>query len=317
MGRRTNTAVWLEKLGRWQINVQKDGKRRSFYSFKPGRTGQREANKKADDWLDKGVSSRRKTVADVWPEYLEQRQITTSESNWKPMESRWRTWIAPNLGRKKLEALTDQDLQHVLDLAIPASARYKGKRILQPDGLSILMRSDETVLRGKPVQDSFIHYYRLAVLTGMRPGELLGLEWGDIDGAVLRLYRARNVRGAITEGKNQNALRTVALSSLAIQELEAQRALTGSARRVFADASESTIRHRWQTYCDHNGIPYCSLYELRHTFVSIAQNLPEGQLKALVGHSRSMDTYGIYAHPVQGQTQQISTALDQLFSPYG
>ena len=44
MGRRTNTAVWLEKLGRWQINVQKDGKRRSFYSFKPGRTGQREAN---------------------------------------------------------------------------------------------------------------------------------------------------------------------------------------------------------------------------------------------------------------------------------
>ena len=228
MGRRTNTAVWLEKLGRWQINVQKDGKRRSFYSFKPGRTGQREANKKADDWLDKGVSSRRKTVADVWPEYLEQRQITTSESNWKPMESRWRTWIAPNLGRKKLEALTDQDLQHVQDLAcaagrskktlqnlyadltgllkfarksgytaynpedlaIPASARYKGKRILQPEGLSILMRSDETVLRGKPVQDSFIHYYRLAVLTGMRPGELLGLEWGDIDGAVLRLYRA-------------------------------------------------------------------------------------------------------------------------------
>ena len=189
MGRRTNTAVWSDKYGRWQINVQKDGKRRSFYSFKPGRTGQREANKKADDWLDKGVSSRRKTVADVWPEYLEQRQITTSESNWKPMESRWRTWIAPNLGRKKLEALTDQDLQHVLDLAcaagrskktlqnlyadltgllkfarksgytaynpedlaIPASARYKGKRILQPDGLSILMRSDETVLRGKPV----------------------------------------------------------------------------------------------------------------------------------------------------------------------
>lgn len=354
MGRRTNTAVWSDKYGRWQINVQKDGKRRSFYSFKPGRTGQREANKKADDWLDKGVSSRRKTVADVWPEYLEQRQITTSESNWKPMESRWHTWIAPNLGRKKLEALTDQDLQHVLDLAcaagrskktlqnlyadltgllkfarksgytaynpedlaIPASARYKGKRILQPDGLSILMHSDETVLRGKPVQDSFIHYYRLAVLTGMRPGELLGLEWGDIDGAVLRLYRARNVRGAITEGKNQNALRTVALSSLAIQELEAQRALTGSARRVFADASESTIRHRWRAYCDHNGIPYCSLYELRHTFVSIAQNLPEGQLKALVGHSRSMDTYGIYAHPVQGQTQQISTALDQLFSPY-
>ena len=354
MGRRTNTAVWLEKLGRWQINVQKDGKRRSFYSFKPGRTGQREANAKADDWLDKGVKTRRKTVADVWPEYLAQRQLTTSESNWKPMESRWRTWIAPNLGRKKLEALTDQDLQHVLDLAcaaglskktlqnlyadltgllkfarksgytayhpedlsIPGSARCKERRILQPEDLSILMRSDKTVLRGKPVQDPFIHYYRLAVLTGMRPGELLGLEWGDLHGTVLRLCRAWNVHGQITRGKNQNALRTIALSSVSIQELEAQRALTGSARRVFADASESTIRHRWRTYCDHNGIPYCSLYELRHTFVSIAQDLPKGQLKALVGHSRNMDTYGVYAHKVHGQDRQISTALDQLFSPY-
>ena len=29
-----------------------------------------------------------------------------------------------------------------------------------------------------------------------------------------------------------------------------------------------------------------------------------------------MDTYGVYAHEIQGQTRQISTALDQLFSLY-
>ena len=354
MGRRTNTATWSQKYGRWQINVQKDGKRRSFYSSKPGRTGQREANKKADEWLDLGVVSRRRTVGDVWPEYLAQRKLTTSESNWKPIESRWRTWIEPTIGRKRLEALTDQDLQDVLDaacaagrskktlqnlyadlsgllkfarkcgytsykpeeLTIPASARCKGRRILQPDGLAILLRSDETILRGKPVKDEYIHYYRMAVLTGMRPGELLGLEWGDIDGASVRLCRARNVHGTDTAAKNEHALRTVALSTLARRELEAQRALTGSARRVFDNASESTIRHRWQTYCAYHAIPYCSLYELRHTFVSIAQALPEGQLRALVGHSRSMDTYGIYAHPVHGAAQRTSAALDDVFAPY-
>ena len=39
MGRRTNTAAWNGK--RWRIDVQKDGARKSFYSSKPGRTGQR------------------------------------------------------------------------------------------------------------------------------------------------------------------------------------------------------------------------------------------------------------------------------------
>ena len=41
MGKRTNTAKWMENQHRWQINVQKDGVRRSFTSSKPGRTGQR------------------------------------------------------------------------------------------------------------------------------------------------------------------------------------------------------------------------------------------------------------------------------------
>ena len=50
--KRTNTAKWVESAQRWQINVQKDGKRKTFTSTKPGRTGQREANAKADAWLD-------------------------------------------------------------------------------------------------------------------------------------------------------------------------------------------------------------------------------------------------------------------------
>ncbi len=202
------------------------------------------------------------------------------------------------------------------ELSVPASARCKSRRILQPDGLITLLRSDETVRRGKPVKDEYIHYYRLAVLTGMRPGELLGLEWVDVDGSVVHLKQSRNTSGHLTEGKNENALRTVALSARAVQELDAQRALTGGRRRVFPDYLTEHVRRRWKVYCAHNGIPYCTLYELRHTFVSIAQGLPEGQLRSLVGHSRNMDTYGIYAHHVQGQEDRLSAALDDVFSPY-
>jgi len=52
MGKRTNTAAWLPNQQRWQINVQKNGVRRSFTSSKPGRTGQREANaRRTHGWM--------------------------------------------------------------------------------------------------------------------------------------------------------------------------------------------------------------------------------------------------------------------------
>ena len=41
---------------------QKDGLRKTFYSSTPGRTGQREANAKADAWLDENVINTRLNV---------------------------------------------------------------------------------------------------------------------------------------------------------------------------------------------------------------------------------------------------------------
>ena len=70
MGKRVNTAVWIEKYQRWQIKVQKDGARKTFYSSAPGRKGQREANEKADRWLDDGIvesSVRVSVLLDQWP----------------------------------------------------------------------------------------------------------------------------------------------------------------------------------------------------------------------------------------------------------
>ena len=52
---RINEAAWLEKSGRWSIKVQRDGERKQFTSSKPGRKGKLEAERKADEWLEKGV----------------------------------------------------------------------------------------------------------------------------------------------------------------------------------------------------------------------------------------------------------------------
>ncbi len=48
--------------------------------------------------------------------------------------------------------------------------------------------------------------------------------------------------------------------------------------------------------------------------MSISDALPEAQMKKLVGHSQSMDTYGVYGHEVQGEGEEISRNLDAIFS---
>ena len=95
--------------------------------------------------------------------------------------------------------------------------------------------------------------------------------------------------------------------------MDAQRALTGRLEYIAPQIREAHLLRRWRRFCEHNGITPVTLYEMRHTFVSIAQQLPEGQLKALVGHSRSMDTFGVYGHHVDGQDADAAARLNAIF----
>lgn len=351
MSKRTNTAQWEEKYQRWRIAVQKDGVRKQFYSSTPGRTGQREANRKADSWLEDGIGVKVGRVEDVYKLWLDGLKLTTSEGNWEPVESRWRVWVLPAIGKKRVNTLTDADLQAIInkahaagrsrktlqllagdlrafckycrksklstflpeDVQIPAGARLKGKKVLQPDDLLKLFSIDTTLYRGKRVHDDYIHAYRFQVLTGLRPGELVGLRWADVKGGTVFISRAVNVLGEQTRGKNDNAVRAFVLSDLARAVLEQQRAVTGAGESVFCLKSEAYYYKRWQVYCRVNEIPPVSAYEMRHTFVSVAKKLPAGEVKDLVGHSEDMDTFGVYGHALTGEDTETAQAVNGMF----
>ena len=349
--KRTNTATWEPKYNRWRIAVQKDGVRRQFYSPTPGRTGQREANAKADRWLSGNCSDERIKVSAVYEKFMEQEKGRGSKANYEAVESIGRIWILPNIGSKKMINVRIGDYQSIIikaekagktrktlsnirgviskfakfcrqngysdlytmDLEISGHAPKKEKRILQPEDLRTLFTSDVTQLAGKPVYDIYVNAYRLQTVTGLRPGELIGLTWKDIDDKEIHVRRSINVRGETTQGKNDNAIRNIPITPLIQKILDDQRQLT-SAGFVFAINSEHTYYNRWKRYCAFNDIPPLSLYELRHTFVSIAKVLPEGQLKTIVGHSRSMDTFDVYGHELKGELEQSAQILEAEFN---
>ena len=108
-----------------RIDVQHEGTRKSFYSSRPGRTGQREANAKADAWLDDGINPRGERVAALYPRWFATMQETTSSGNCHNIASRWKIWILPMIGSKRITSLTEQDVQEVVNKAYAAGKSKK------------------------------------------------------------------------------------------------------------------------------------------------------------------------------------------------
>lgn len=163
------------------------------------------------------------------------------------------------------------------------------------------------------VKDPYINAYRLEVLTGLRPGELRGIMRNDFKQGRLEVRRSINEDNEITTGKNENAIRSVYLGEIA-EAIVKDQASKSNGLYLFQMPTTETYRKFFQRYCKANGIPKTTPYELRHTFVSLAQSLPEGWVKQLVGHSKSMDTFGVYGHAVSGMDRQITSALDGVFT---
>ena len=173
MSIRTNTAVWVESRQRWQINVQKDGVRKTFTSAKPGRTGQREANRKADEWLEHSVISTSTKVDVLYPQFLASKRATTSLSNCRPMDGRWRNKIQPLIGQKSIGRLTDGDLQQARANELAYAARQPTRLMrVRADGCGRLARG---VRRAHLLYTQEIRHAVVGGAHDMRPYHILAV----------------------------------------------------------------------------------------------------------------------------------------------
>lgn len=197
-------------------------------------------------------------------------------------------------------------------LYIPVDHPTIGKQILQPEDIKKLF------------EPSDLTYHKaicFMVCTGLRPSECLGLQWADIKKDVLYVKRGINTSGVITKGKNANAQRTIPLAGITKQLLTIQRENTKhlKSKWIFCDSvggpgSQSTLRNHLDKLEEERGFK-CCLYALRHTYISLMKNtMPEQMIKSIVGHSATMDTFGVYGHLVNGEMKQAAQLTDLAFT---
>lgn len=138
--------------------------------------------------------------------------------------------------------------------------------------------------------------WRLAIRvleqTGMRVGELGGLEWGDVDRTNLRLR--------IRSGKTTAARRFVAVPEWLMEEIEATCPPDDRTepRRVFPGANKNTVGNAIRNACRVAGIAAYSPHDLRHRYISVklAEGVPVTEIAAQVGHARKSLTLDVYSH---------------------
>ncbi len=358
---RRSEAQWIESRQRWQIKVQRDGERKMFTSAIPGRRGKHIAENKADEWLEKQSDDIRfgdaweMYLADVKTKIASTTYIKYEQQGrlWLvPHLKRKHLYeITPAMWQECIDRMADAglskkscanlrglisvfcvhcrrrrwDIEAPLDgdLEIPKKATQGVRKILQPNDMRILFNDDTYVRNNVKRKAFYIHAWRFIVVTGLRRGELAGLRIEDREGEnVIRINRAVNVVGEITEGKTENAQRYIALSQAARDILEDQKQLLKDnfivSPWLFPDerggmSDTNHIQRLWDSYRRQHGIS-CTLHELRHTFLSaVKSDMPEPLLKQQVGHGAKTDSIGIYGHKIDGDIEATATVIDNVF----
>ena len=183
-------------------------------------------------------------------------------------------------------------------------------------------------------QKQFVVFIILAVYTGMRRGELLGLQWNDLDlhSGLISIQRAAyfesSGRGAyIDTPKTECSLRTLKISGYALRLLTEyygwQKAYAASIGSKWND--NGWVFTNWcgdlmytngperyfKKLCETNGLPKVTIHSLRHLNASllIHAGLDIKTVQAWLGHSSATTTLNIYAHEFQAVQALASAAI--------
>ena len=181
----------------------------------------------------------------------------------------------------------------------------------------------------------------LTVFTGVRLGELMGLEWQDVDfkNGIISINRSSQYladMGVFTKvPKTESSIREIAIPKFIISLLEEyklwyeeQKSIYGElwtdSDRLFVQADgkpmhPSTISKWFVKYVGQIGLPVINFHGLRHTNASllVAQNIDIAVISARLGHAQISTTLDFYVHPLLSHNRKAGYALENLLLPTG
>ena len=179
----------------------------------------------------------------------------------------------------------------------------------------------------------------LTVFTGVRLGELMGLEWSDIDftNGIVSINKSSQYladKGVFTKTpKTESSIRDVAIPDFVVSLLEEykswyeeQKSIYGElwidSDRLFVQSDgkpmhPSTISKWFVKFVKEIGLPVINFHGLRHTNATllISQNIDVAVVAARLGHAQITTTFNFYVHPIISHNKSAGNVLQNLLIP--
>jgi integrase len=356
-------------MARYTVETPTGSKRRTIYA---------ETRKEAADKLAKALSDRADgIVVDdknlTVGEYLDRWvsdcvRGTVRESTYDRDKYLASNHIKPSIGRVKLKNLNPLHLQSLyrerLDSGLSGSTVQKIHHVLhkgleQAARWSLIPRNRADDVNAPTATTKEMHplsahearklleaargdrleaLYVLAVHTGMRQGELLGLKWADLDLENSRVSVRRTLtradggkRYTLGDPKTKKSRRTVRLTPQAVEVLRHH--LTSQMEEIVrlgdiyddqglvftsepgTPINPSNLRQRsFRPLLKRAGLPQITFHDLRHTCASLLfqKNVHPKFVQELLGHASVAITLDTYSHALPGMGGEAADAIEEL-----
>ena len=179
----------------------------------------------------------------------------------------------------------------------------------------------------------------MALVTGMREGELLGLKWSDLDWTKGQLYIQRQLQMKKVNGsvmvppKTKAGVRHIKLGPGTLGRLASHREQQELMKNcnqarwvenglIFPNTlgkpmSSKTMYLEYKRLLKEIGLPDITFHALRHTALSIMLDMgtPVNTVQKWAGHSKASVTTDTYGHSMAHAENEVAARLEELLTP--
>ena len=368
-------SITERKDGRFQVSISlEDGSRKTIYrkNYKDAETAlQKARNELNEGTLVTGPQQKLKEYLEYWLEDVHKAKIRVS--TYESYRIILNNHLIPALGNITIQKLTSQHLQslyakkrneglsqgrirtihavihraleHAMRITPPLISRNvsesvdlpgQGKHEMHP-----LTPEQAQQLLGAAQEHDLLALLTLALTTGMRKGELLGLQWEDINWtqSTLQIHRTASYitgRGIVVgEPKTKGSKRQIALPQVAIDVLKQHRTTqlenrlkAGSSwidqNLVFCDDKGDyivsvTLNVHFSKLLKDIGLPHMRFHDLRHSAATLLLSMGVNVkiVQELLGHSNVSMTLNVYSHVLPSMQKEAMNKMDILFRKQG